>query len=173
MKVRNVETAMHFGILDKVQELEKKLLNIEHVVSVDFDLDGFWSDIRQVIILPEYDIPVGLPNYYDVRKEMLKEILAVARDLGLNPSGDAIEDCGKHFYIVRDCDASWKKEKTAEMEGPDDGKRALADLIEEAEAKKDGPDEPTPGGARVVNWDGRDDKELLVGPEKPVVLPER
>lgn len=147
MKKSTLETAKHFGILERVENLEKRLLDIEHVVSVDFDLDGFWSDIHQVIILPEYDIPVNLPNYYDVRSQMLQEVLAVAREFGLGPSGDAIEDYGRHYYIVRACDASWKKEKVQACEEKLDVQKTLNELIEEAELNKVEPDDGGPGGA--------------------------
>ena len=107
MREREINTARHFGFLDRMEQLEGKLLEIDHVVSVDFDIDGFWSNIRQVIIIPQYDIPVRLPDYYAVRRRMLTEIIDMARSFGLIPSGDSIEDYGEHFYIVRDCDGSW------------------------------------------------------------------
>lgn len=104
---RTVNTAKHFGILERVDELHKKLLEIDHVVDVEFDLDGFWDNINQVIILAKYDIPVSLSNYYDVFRETLDKIFEVTTSFGLLPSGDRIEDYGEHFYIVRDCDKSW------------------------------------------------------------------
>ncbi len=115
MRDREIETAKRFGVLDRIEALEKELLNIDHVVEVEFDLDGFWSDIRQVIIVPKYDIPVSLPDYYEVRREMLTQILNVAGAFGLNRSGDRIEDYGEHFYIVRECDSSWELMRTPEV----------------------------------------------------------
>ena len=108
MKEREYNTAKRFGVLERMEELESALLNIDHVVSVDFDIDGFWDNIRQVILVPEYDVPVSLPNYYEVRRVMLNRIINVAHQFGLWQSGDTIEDYGKHFYIVRNCDNSWE-----------------------------------------------------------------
>ena len=108
MKEREIKTAKRFGVLDRIEALERELLNIEHVVEVEFDLDGFWDDIRQVIIAPKYDIDVRLENYYEVRREMLQKVLDVAKSFGLGPSGDRIEDYGEHYYIVRQCDSSWE-----------------------------------------------------------------
>lgn len=108
MKEREYNTAKRFGVLERMEELESALLNIDHVVSVDFDIDGFWDNIRQVILVPEYDVPVNLPNYYEVRRVILNRIIDVAHHFGLRQSGDAIEDYGRHFYIVRNCDDTWK-----------------------------------------------------------------
>lgn len=115
MKEREIETAKRFGVLDRIEALEKELLNIEHVAEVEFDLDCFWSDIRQVIILPKYDIDVRLENYYEVRREMLQKVLDVAKSFGLGPSGDRIEDYGEHYYIVRQCDNSWVLQRSPDV----------------------------------------------------------
>lgn len=109
MRERDRLTAERFGLLEKVENLEQELLKIDHVVDVEFDLDGFYSDIYQVIILPKYDVPVTTPDYFDVRKTMLQNVLDVTREHGLLPSGDGIEDYGAHYYIVRNCDKSWKE----------------------------------------------------------------
>ena len=109
MRERDRLTAERFGIFDRVEALEQALLQIDRVVGVEFDLDGFYSDIFQVIVVPEYDIPVTTPDYFDVRQKMLHEVLSVTREHGLMPSGDSIEDYGKHYYIVRNCDKSWKE----------------------------------------------------------------
>lgn len=127
MRERDMKTAKIFGVLERIQEFEKKILEVNHVVDVEFDLDGFWSDIRQVIFLPKYDIPVDLPDYYAVRRAMLEEVLGVAKEFGLNPSGDRIEDYGEHFYIVRDCDNSWVLQKDETYAEPE-----IVEAIEEA-----------------------------------------
>ena len=115
MREKEIRTARKFGVLDRIEALERELLNIEHVVEVEFDLDGFWSDIRQVIIVPKYDIDVRLENYYEVRREMLQKVLEVAKSFGLGPSGDRIEDYGEHYYIVRQCDSSWVLQRTPDV----------------------------------------------------------
>ena len=121
MRERDRLTAERFGMLDRVESLEKELLKVDHVVGVEFDLDGFYSDIYQVIVLPEYDIPVTTSDYFAARKAMLQGVLAVTREYGLLNSGDQIEDYGKHYYIVRDCDGSWKELVRAKAQASVDG----------------------------------------------------
>ena len=108
MKTRTIEQAQRHGLLERLQNFESDLLGIDGVSSIDFDLSGFEDHIYQVIILAGYDIPVTLPNYYDVRHRMLCMIIMTALDYGLQQSGDGIEDYGAHFYIVRNCDETWK-----------------------------------------------------------------
>lgn len=49
MKERELRTAIKFNIVDKVEKLENELLKIEGVTEIDFDLDGFYDDMHQVI----------------------------------------------------------------------------------------------------------------------------
>lgn len=107
MKNREKKTAEVFGVVEKVQAFEQALLSIEGVFGdhVPFDLDGFYSNIRQVIIVPRYDIP--MEGFFDKRCALKKEINATAARFGLYPSGDAIEDYGEHLYFVFECDHSW------------------------------------------------------------------
>lgn len=86
-------------------------------------------------MLPEYDIPVNAPDYFTVRKDMLQEVLAVTREHGLNPSGDGIEDYGKHFYIVRNCDKSW-------VEAAKQSKSSLASVLTDAVERADAQQKP-------------------------------
>lgn len=109
MRDKEKATAERFGIYDKCLALENDLLKIEgvafdeHHSGIPFDLDGFYDDIRQVIIIPKYDIDVALEDYYSKRREMLNQIIAVCEQHGLTASGDVIEDYGEHYYIVRNC----------------------------------------------------------------------
>ena len=121
MRERERNAAREFGFLDRLVDLENSLLDIKHVVGVEFDLDGFYSDIRQVILVPEYDIPVSLSNYFSVKAETVQKILGVAEAFGLKDSGDSIEDYGKHFYIVRDCDVTWKRKDQEAAKEDNDG----------------------------------------------------
>lgn len=119
MQDREMKTAKRFGVYDRIAEFEGKLLEIDHVVDVEFDLSGFYDDIRQVIFLPKYDIPASLPDYFEVRKAMLQQVLDVAAAFGLKSSGDTIEDYGEHFYIVRSCDDSWVLQRDASYADPE------------------------------------------------------
>lgn len=95
---RNRNTAEQHGILHLVEELQAKLIAIDGVEDVDFDLDGFWSNIPYVIFLPKYNITGE--NYYKRRRILLTKILYEAEQFGLFRTGDSIEDYGQHFYIV-------------------------------------------------------------------------
>lgn len=99
MEERELRAAKKFGILDKCQELEQELLQIGRVKKIEFDLDEFYSNIYQVIILATYDIPVTLENYFEARKEVVNNIVNVAGTYGLTRTEDRIEDYGTAFYL--------------------------------------------------------------------------
>lgn len=103
-----MQIAVKFGVDDKIQKLGTELLQIPHVVEVDFDLHGFYDDIHQVIFLLKYDIPVGSEDYFDERKRLVDSALQTAQQNGLSRTGDRIEDYGEHFYFVTRCDRSWE-----------------------------------------------------------------
>lgn len=140
MREREQKTAQRFGVLERMEALEREIRKIDHVVDIDFDLNGFWSDINQVILIPKYDIPLFISNYYDVRREMLNQILAVSKSYGLHNSGDRIEDYGEHLYIVRDCDRTWQLSKTEQesvfdSQNNKDDKVSLTERVELAAAQ--------------------------------------
>ena len=101
LRERDRKTAEHFGILDRIEQLRTDLMEIGGVIDVDFDLDGFWSDIHQVIFLTEYLLP--LDDYYTARNKMVRNILECAQSHGLSRTGDRIEDYGEHLYFVTAC----------------------------------------------------------------------
>lgn len=103
LREREQRTADAFGITYRVEELKRDLLAVNGVVDVEFDLDGYWSDIHQIIFLPKYAIPVQLEDYYQRRRTMIAGILEVCARHGLTRTGDRIEDYGEHLYIVTDC----------------------------------------------------------------------
>lgn len=111
MEERELRAAKKFGILDKCQELEQELLQIGRVKKIEFDLDGFYSNIYQVIILATYDIPVTLENYFETRKEVVNNIINVAGTYGLTRTEDRIEDYGTAFYFVFRCSKEFLHEK--------------------------------------------------------------
>ena len=106
---RQAETARRFGILADCEKLERELLEIPGVTSVEFDLDDFYDDLGQFNFLVGYDIDVSDPHYYDKRIEMLQSVILCAYENGLGPSGDRIEDYGQHYYIVRRIMKGWGK----------------------------------------------------------------
>lgn len=108
MRDREKNTALHFEIIDKCKKLEKELLQIDGITDIEFDLDGFWSGIYQVIVLTKYNIPVSLNNYYKVRKSVVNQVVEIAKGNFLNRTEDRIEDYGEHFYFVFECMEEWK-----------------------------------------------------------------
>lgn len=109
MRDREYKTAKEFNVLEKVQKLEKELGAVEHLVDVDFDLSGLYSDIFQVIMILKYDIPAPTENYFEVRRKFILDVLKVAKDNDLRRTEDRIEDFGEHFYIVTSCGKTWRE----------------------------------------------------------------
>ena len=107
MKERTIKTAKSFGILEKVKKLEKELLEIDGVTDVEFDLDGFYDDLHQVIFLTKYDISVADENCFQKRKELIDAVLVVIKNNGLNKTEDTVEDYGEHFYFVTSYGKAW------------------------------------------------------------------
>ena len=95
-------------LTEKIEKLTGDLLKIPGAVQIEYDLDGFLDAIPQVICLVKYDIPVTAENYFDLRSNLRREVISVAREHGLRKSEDTIEDYGEHFYFVFYHDESWR-----------------------------------------------------------------
>lgn len=108
---RHAETARRFGVVSDCEKLERELLEIPGVTSVEFDLDGLYDNMDQVIILVGYDIDVSDPDYYDKRTDMIMKIVLCAYENGLVRTEDRIEDYGEHLYFVRKIVKSWTKKE--------------------------------------------------------------
>ena len=94
MNEKTRRTAERFNIIDKVEKLQKELLQIDGVIDVEFDIDGFYDNKGDFIFL---------------RKQLKQNVIEVAKNNGLRRSGDAIEDHGTWFYFVFLHDETWKK----------------------------------------------------------------
>ena len=111
MKNRTIYNARKFNIYDNCKKLEDNLLNINGIVDVDFDLSGFYDGDYQIIILVKYRVPmIENKTYYQTRKEIINNIIDVAKANDLERSEDAIEDYGEYFYFVFDTYKPWLKE---------------------------------------------------------------
>ena len=113
MRERTIKAAQHHGILERLQQLEAALMKLTYVKDVDFDVDNY-DEIPQVILVPHYDVPVSEPRYYSLRQNTLCNILVTCSQFDLWPSGDAIEDMGEHWYIVRRIGDTWPRIKNRE-----------------------------------------------------------
>lgn len=114
MRERDVNAAKMFDVLEKCQAFERDLLRIKDVVpdefeeGIPFDLNGFYSNIFQVIVLPKYDIRANREDYWGARAQLKDSVIALAEKYDLHRTGDRIEDHGEHFYFVFNCGASWQ-----------------------------------------------------------------
>ena len=97
---RQRKTAERFGLTEKIEKLQRELLEIEYIEDVDFDLDGFYDNMNEVIFLTKYNIPVSVENYYRLFHRMIKEILETAYENNLKRTEDRIEDYGTWLYFV-------------------------------------------------------------------------
>lgn len=115
MRTRDIKTAEQFGILERCRAFERDLLKIKDIVSdksddgMPFDLDGFLSSIFQVIIVPQYDIRADRDDYWEARRHLKKNVVALAEQYDLHRTEDSIEDYGQHFYFVFRCGKTWRK----------------------------------------------------------------
>lgn len=115
MRTRDIKIAELFGILERCKAFEADLLKIKDIVpdkfddGIPFNLDGFLSDIYQVIIVPKYDIRDNRDDYWEARRKVCENVVALAEKYDLHPSGDRIEDYGMHFYFVFTCGKSWRE----------------------------------------------------------------
>lgn len=90
MNDETTRIAERYGITEKCASLERDLLSIDGVTSVEFDLNGFLDDIHQVIVLVGYDFHIV------TRKLRLAvDVVNTAYLHGLEESGDRIEDYRK------------------------------------------------------------------------------
>ena len=103
LRDKEQQTADAFGITYRVEELKRDLLAVDGVVDVEFDLEGYWSNIQQIIFLPRYDVPLTDKRYYTKLMTLIARVLEVCAAHGLIKTGDPIEDYGEHLYFVTDC----------------------------------------------------------------------
>lgn len=116
MRAWDIRTAEQFGILERCQAFEKELLQIKDIVpdtsddGIPFDLNGFLSNIFQVIIVPKYDIRADRDDYWEARKQLKESVIALAGRYDLYRTEDSIEDQGAHFYFVFRCGKTWREQ---------------------------------------------------------------
>lgn len=108
MRERDRKAAEHFGILDRLQQLEADLLTIRGITEITFDVDSY-DELPEVVVLARYDIPPSVEAYFTRRRKQVEEILNTCLKHDLFPSADRIEDYGEHWYIVRRCGKSWPR----------------------------------------------------------------
>lgn len=99
--------AIRYCILDRIQAFEDDLMKLSGITNVEFDIRDY-GDLHQIIFLPRYNIDVASEDYYSIRRNLLSGIINTCMAHDLKSSGDAIEDYGESWYIVRSCGKSWR-----------------------------------------------------------------
>lgn len=114
---RQKKTAETLGMLEKVENLEKDLLTIPGVVEIDFDLDGFYDNLNEVVFSAKYDIPPNDKEYFNKAAALQRDVIQTAEKHNLAKLPDRIEDYGEHFYFVfTGIGDEWKIKEEAKME---------------------------------------------------------
>lgn len=108
MNDRTSATAARFGISEQCAALQRDLLTLPGAVKVEFDLDGFYDHMEQVILLVKFDIPVVNENYYRDLRALRQGVIDTAARHGLTRIPDTIENYGEHLYFVFHHDKTWE-----------------------------------------------------------------
>jgi len=86
----------------ELASLKKDILALPGCDKLDMDTRDM-EEIGYIMLLPGYEgIELSDPQYYAKRKQLLKDILRVAKEHGLTRTEDSIEDYGSCWYIVFD-----------------------------------------------------------------------
>ena len=112
MNARHAAPAARFGIAEQCAALERDLLEIPGAVKVEFDLDGFYDHLQQVILLVKFDIPAANRNYFRDLAALRHGVIDTAAKHGLTRTPDAIENYGEHLYFVFHHDKTWNHPTT-------------------------------------------------------------
>lgn len=105
MNDRSTATAARFGISEQCAALQRDLLTIPGAVEVEFDLDGFYDHLQQVILLVKFD--VAYKSYFRDLRALRQGVIDTAARHGLTRTPDTIENYGEHLYFVFHHDKTW------------------------------------------------------------------
>ena len=108
MNDRTADTAARFGISEQCTALQRDLLTLPGAVMVEFDLDGFYDHMEQVILLVKFDIPAANRNYFRDLRALRQGVIDTAARHGLTRTPDTIENHGEHLYFVFHHDKTWE-----------------------------------------------------------------
>ena len=106
MNDRTAATAARFGISEQCAALQRDLLTLPGAVKVEFDLDGFYDHMEQVILLVKFD--VAYRNYFRDLRALRQGVIDTAARHGLTRTPDTIENYGEHLYFVFHHDSTWE-----------------------------------------------------------------
>ena len=106
MNDRTAATAARFGISEQCAALERDLLTLPGAVKVEFDLDGFYDHMEQVILLVKFDVEYR--NYFRDLRALRQGVIDTAARHGLTRTPDTTENYGEHLYFVFHHDSTWE-----------------------------------------------------------------
>lgn len=112
MNTRTAATAARFGISEQCAALQRDLLDIPCAVEVEFDLDGFYDHLQQVILLVKFDIPAANRDYFRDLRALRQGVIDTAARHGLTRTPDTIQNYGEHLYFVFHHDSTWEHHVT-------------------------------------------------------------
>lgn len=107
MNDRTAATAARFGISEQCAALQRDLLTLPGAVEVEFDLDGFYDHLQQVILLVKFDIPAANRDYFRDLATLRQGVIDTAAAHGLTRTPDTIENYGEHLYFVFHHGSTW------------------------------------------------------------------
>lgn len=110
MNDRTAATAARFGISEQCAALQRDLLTLPCAVKVEFDLDGFYDHMEQVILLVKFDVEYR--NYFRDLRALRQGVIDTAARHGLTRTPDTIENYGEHLYFVFHHDSTWEHPET-------------------------------------------------------------
>ena len=96
MNDRTTATAARFGISEQCAALERDLMTLPGAVGVEFDLDGFYDNLRQVIFLVKFDIPAANKNYFRDLRALCQGVINTAARHGLTRTPDGWDPIRTH-----------------------------------------------------------------------------
>lgn len=106
MNDRTAATAARFGISEQCAALQRDLLTLPGAVKVEFDLDGFYDHMEQVILLVKFN--VAYRDYFRDMDALRHGVIDTAARHGLTRTPDTIENYGEHLYFVFHHDSTWE-----------------------------------------------------------------
>jgi hypothetical protein len=102
--------------IERLKELEKKLLQIDYVSKVEFDLLKLERGIGKFDCFVEYNLPFTTGAYFFEKQHMIEDIFRTASQYGLQREGEPMDVSGDHLYFTFVCEKDWLAEEEMEKE---------------------------------------------------------
>lgn len=108
-----------YGITELLRDFNAALLATPDVLEVEYDLNGFYDDMHQVIVLIKYvdsggrgiQPSLSCEDWTTRRTSLVENVYELAKKYGLTRTEDRLEDYGTWFYMVFHSDDRWESTK--------------------------------------------------------------